>query len=100
MCGGNALCCTRWPLLTYCYFRLRFIMLLFAFMSSASIASARSLGTCTCIHFNVSGTFQTPNYPLSKPTQNTCILYSFIAPADHIIEALFDAFEFRPRTER
>ncbi|VDK50201.1 unnamed protein product [Anisakis simplex] len=76
-------------------------MLLFAFISSISVASARSLATCTCIHFNVSGSFQTPNYPRSKPvSSSTCILYSFIAPADHIIEILFNSFEFPPRTER
>uniref|UniRef100_A0A0M3HR56 Secreted protein n=1 Tax=Ascaris lumbricoides TaxID=6252 RepID=A0A0M3HR56_ASCLU len=75
------------------------VLVLFSFMST-SFASARSLATCTCIHFNVSGAFQTPNYLSPRPLQNTCLLYSFMAPADHIIEAVFDTFEFSPRMER
>ena len=56
-----------------------------------------SVSACECVIFDgrdkVYGTFTSPNYPQVYPTNINCILYTFIAQPQKIVELTFEAFD-------
>ncbi|KAK6628452.1 hypothetical protein RUM43_002266, partial [Polyplax serrata] len=82
--------------------RTLFAIFNFALLKSAFLISffPLSLSGCECIIFSSTfakeyGTFTSPDYPKSYQNNINCLLYTFIASRDEIVELTFQDFDIQ-----
>jgi len=67
-------------------------------------ACVRVCVACPCVVFDSrtrpdGGVFTSPNFPDFIPAKITCLLYSFVAQADQLVQLSFHEFNIYPPTD-